>query len=253
MERPRVHDVLFDGTRPWLDPEVTGVGRLPMRTPLVPYPDRDGARTHDPAASPWWRSLDGEWDFRMLACPEDLTPDLVGLAPADGGPPGDWDTISVPGAWTTQGFGAPQYTNVIMPFDLDPPAVPDRNPTGVYRRTVTVPRDWRGRRTVLRVGAAESVVVVLVDGREVGLATDSRLPSEFDITSEAPGQPQLTFGSGLHYCLGAALARAELQEALPLLAKRLPNLRLDGPTTWKPDGVGIFGPEHLPVTFDPGH
>jgi len=78
-------------------------------------------------------------------------------------------------------------------------------------------------------------------------------PSEFDITSEAPGQPQLTFGSGLHYCLGAALARAELQEALPLLAKRLPNLRLDGPTTWKPDGVGIFGPEHLPVTFDPGH
>ncbi len=177
-----MHDVLFDGTRPWLDPEVTGVGRLPMRTPLVPYPDRDGARTHDPAASPWWRSLDGEWDFRMLACPEDLTPGLVGPAPAGGAPDGGWDTISVPGAWTTQGFGAPQYTNVIMPFDLDPPAVPDRNPTGVYRRTVTVPRDWRGRRTVLRVGAAESVVVVLVDGQEVGLATDSRLPSEFDIT-----------------------------------------------------------------------
>ena len=99
-----------------------------------------------------------------------------------GSPDGGWDTISVPGAWTTQGFGAPQYTNVIMPFDLDPPAVPDRNPTGVYRRTVTVPRDWRGRRIVLRVGAAESVVVVLVDGQEVGLATDSRLPSEFDIT-----------------------------------------------------------------------
>jgi hypothetical protein len=33
----------------------------------------------------------------------------------------------------------------------------------------------------------------------------------------------------------------------------MPNLRLDGPTEWKPDGVGIFGPAHMPVTFDAGH
>jgi cytochrome P450 len=78
-------------------------------------------------------------------------------------------------------------------------------------------------------------------------------PDVFDITREPSGQPQLTFGSGIHYCLGAALARAELQEALPLLARRMPDLALDGPVTWKPDAVGIFGPEHLPVRFDPGH
>ena len=78
-------------------------------------------------------------------------------------------------------------------------------------------------------------------------------PDVFDITREPPGQPHLTFGSGIHYCLGAALARAELQEALPLLARRLPGLALDGPITWKPNAVGIFGPEHLPVTFTPGH
>ena len=40
-------------------------------------------------------------------------------------------------------------------------------------------------------------------------------PDVFDITRQPSGQPQLTFGSGIHYCLGAALARAELQEALP--------------------------------------
>jgi cytochrome P450 len=78
-------------------------------------------------------------------------------------------------------------------------------------------------------------------------------PQAFDITASKSDQPQLTFGSGIHYCLGQALARAELQEALPLLAQRMPNLRLDGPTTWKPDGVGIFGPAHMPVTFDAGH
>jgi cytochrome P450 len=75
----------------------------------------------------------------------------------------------------------------------------------------------------------------------------------FDIRREPAGQPQLTFGSGIHYCLGAALARAELQEALPLLARRMPDLTVDGPITWKPNAVGIFGPDHLPVTFTPGH
>jgi cytochrome P450 len=74
----------------------------------------------------------------------------------------------------------------------------------------------------------------------------------FDITSPAPEHPQLTFGSGIHFCLGAALARAELAEALPLLARRMPNLRLDGNLTWKPDGVGIFGPASMPVAFDAG-
>lgn len=93
----------------------------------------------------------------------------------------------------------------------------------------------------------------------VSLAEANRQPDVFpnadvfDITSPAPSQPQLTFGSGIHYCLGAALARAELQEALPLLAQRMPNLRIDGSITWKPDGVGIFGPERMPVAFDAGH
>jgi len=74
----------------------------------------------------------------------------------------------------------------------------------------------------------------------------------FDITREpVKGRGQMTFGSGIHYCLGASLARAELQEALPLLAQRLPDLVVDGRITWKPTTTAIFGPDHLPVTFTP--
>jgi cytochrome P450 len=60
----------------------------------------------------------------------------------------------------------------------------------------------------------------------------------------------MTFGSGIHFCMGAALARAELQEALPLLAQRMPGLALDGEVTWKPSTFGIWGPAQLPVRFD---
>lgn len=74
-------------------------------------------------------------------------------------------------------------------------------------------------------------------------------PALFDITKEPSPKPQLTFGSGIHYCLGAALARAEQQEALTIMARRLPHLELAGRTTWKPGTVGIFGPEQLPVRF----
>jgi cytochrome P450 len=80
-------------------------------------------------------------------------------------------------------------------------------------------------------------------------ATVMQHPDRFDIAADAQPAAHMTLGSGIHYCLGASLARAELQEALPILAKRMPNLAVDGAVTWKPDGVGIFGPERLPVTF----
>jgi cytochrome P450 len=76
-------------------------------------------------------------------------------------------------------------------------------------------------------------------------------PGSFDITRSLSGAPQMTFGSGIHFCLGASLARAELQEALPILARRMPDLCLDGPIEWKPPTVGIWGPQHLPLSFRP--
>lgn len=71
-------------------------------------------------------------------------------------------------------------------------------------------------------------------------------PQAFDITVER--EPHLTFGGGPHYCLGASLARAEMQEALPILAAAMPDLALDGEPTWRPP-MGIFGPETLPIRW----
>ncbi len=76
-------------------------------------------------------------------------------------------------------------------------------------------------------------------------------PEVFDITREPVGQPHLSLGAGIHYCLGASLARAELQEAFTVLSQRMLKLELDGPVVYKPSGVGIFGPASLPVKFTP--
>jgi len=72
-------------------------------------------------------------------------------------------------------------------------------------------------------------------------------PFTFDIT--VAREPINSFGGGRHYCLGASLARAELQEALKILTTAMPGLALDGEPTWR-TAMGIFGPERLPLRWD---
>lgn len=75
-------------------------------------------------------------------------------------------------------------------------------------------------------------------------------PDTFDITGETTRARMLTFGAGIHYCVGANLARAELEEALAFLARRVRTLRLDGEPVLQ-SVSGIYGTDALPVAFDP--
>ena len=73
-------------------------------------------------------------------------------------------------------------------------------------------------------------------------------PDRVDITREG-APPILTFGGGVHYCLGANLARREIAEALTVLTRRLHHPRTAGPVPWKPM-VSLSGPINLPIEFD---
>jgi cytochrome P450 len=74
-------------------------------------------------------------------------------------------------------------------------------------------------------------------------------PDGFDITADRPRRRALTFGAGAHYCVGANLARAEMEEAVVFLAERVKTLRLDGePEFGTPSG--IYGLEALPLRID---
>ena len=74
-------------------------------------------------------------------------------------------------------------------------------------------------------------------------------PDRLDITRD--GVPaMLTFGGGMHYCLGANLAKLELAEALTTMTRRMPNARRTGPAPWKALS-GLSGPATLPIAFDP--
>ena len=74
-------------------------------------------------------------------------------------------------------------------------------------------------------------------------------PGDFDIVADRGQAKPLTFGAGIHYCLGANLARAELQEALAFLPERMPGLALDGDPELG-SVHGIYGLERLPVRWN---
>ena len=96
-----------------------------------------------------------------------------------------------------------------------------------------------------------TVVMVCAFTGNRDLAEDeagSRGADSFDITADRGRARPLTFGAGVHYCLGANLARVELQEGLAFLAEHLHDLRLDGEPVF--EGVsGIYGLAELPIAF----
>ncbi|MFB2600292.1 glycoside hydrolase family 2 TIM barrel-domain containing protein [Herbiconiux sp. P17] len=146
-------------------------------------------------------SLDGDWRFRLLAGAPG-TPGASGVLPAGeeseavagvGFDDSDWRSIPVPSHWVLEGdgaFGRPIYTNVQLPIPLDPPFVPDANPTGDYRRRFELPAGFDGAEAVaLRFDGVESRYKVWLNGVEIGVGSGSRLAQEFDVTEQLqPGE-----------------------------------------------------------------
>ncbi|MFF7359259.1 cytochrome P450 [Streptomyces sp. NPDC008125] len=96
-------------------------------------------------------------------------------------------------------------------------------------------------------GGGELVLVALADANRDPARFEGA--ERFDITRDARGH--ISFGHGIHYCLGAPLARVEARVAIGSLLARCPGLRLDtGPDqlTWR-TGMLIRGPEHLPIAW----
>ena len=127
---------------------------------------------------------------------------------------------------------APQAVDEVLRFEPITPFTARILLEDVEYRDVTFPKD-----TVLMVSAV----------------TANREPDahDFDISADRADAKPLTFGAGIHYCLGANLAKAELQEALAFLAPRMRGLALDGPPEFG-SVHGIYGLDALPIRFESG-
>ncbi|GER28530.1 beta-galactosidase [Striga asiatica] len=127
---------------------------------------------------PFVKSLSGHWKFFLSSSPDKVPAQFHDSSFQDS----SWATIPVPSNWQMHGLDRPIYTNIVYPFPLNPPKVPEDNPTGCYRTLFNLPKEWEDRRIFLHFEAVDSAFLVWVNGHPTGYSQDSRLPAEFEIT-----------------------------------------------------------------------
>jgi beta-galactosidase len=133
------------------------------------------------------QSLAGTWRFRLSptlhAAPDDWRDDDTSA----------WDEIRVPGHWVLQGHGAPAYSNVQMPFPVDPPHPPQANPIGDHILDfVADDAVLSHAEQIIRFDGIESAGEIWLNGTWLGSTRGSRLTHEFDVTGVLhPGENRL--------------------------------------------------------------
>lgn len=175
----------------WKDIQTVSVNREAPRSAFMTYANREQAASMKYEQSPYYQLLNGTWKFYYVDSYKQLPENITSTTSLDG-----WKDIKVPGNWEVQGFGTAIYTNhgyEFQPRNPQPPALPEQNPVGVYRREITVPDDWNGRDIYLHIAGAKSGCYVYVNGKEVGYNEDSKNPAEYLINDYLqPGKNVLT-------------------------------------------------------------
>ncbi|MBP2830652.1 DUF4981 domain-containing protein [Aquimarina sp. U1-2] len=167
----------------WQNPTVTQVNKLPARATSISYPNQQMALEGDRDQSQRKKSLNGSWKFHLVENPSEVPNKFYANSFSDT----RWNTISVPANWELEGYGKPWHRLTHQIWEkkgVKPPHIPkDYNPTGLYRKSIDIPRNWKNMQITLHIGAASSALSVWVNGKYVGYSEDNRLPAEFDITS----------------------------------------------------------------------
>ena len=173
----------------WEDSEVIGRNKEPAHCTLMPYPDARTALESTREASPYHKSLNGNWKFLWVKEPTDRPENFYKLDYDVN----KWDDIPVPSNWQMHGYGVPIYTNFTYPFKTNPPYIlndnpPEytsatlRNPVGSYRTEFTVPPRWKGRQVFIHFDGVKSAFYLWINGEQVGYSQGSMTPAEFNIT-----------------------------------------------------------------------
>ncbi|UNK19578.1 beta-galactosidase subunit alpha [Paenibacillus sp. N3/727] len=170
--------------RDWEQLGVLERNRSKSRAYFIPFADMAGALSYDRGRSDWYKSLNGMWKFHYAEEPE-AAPEAFYQEDFD---VSDWEDIPVPGHWQLQGYGSPHYTDLYYPFPVDPPHVPNENPTGSYVREFELPDYWKGQKISIKFDGVDSAFHLWLNGSFIGYSQGSRLTSEFDLTpSLKPG------------------------------------------------------------------
>lgn len=187
----------------WESPQQLSLNKEQPRARFFTFADITEAREVLPDNSSYYRSLDGKWQFHWVGNPSERETDFFRTDFDDSA----WDTVDVPMNWNVYGlqddgsqkYGTPIYVNQPVIFhhtvavddwrggvmrepDKRHTTYRHRNEVGAYRRTFTLPDNWKGRQVYINFDGVDSFFYLWLNGRYVGFSKNSRNTAAFDIT-----------------------------------------------------------------------
>ncbi len=199
----------------WQSPDSVAYNKQQPHAWFFSFRTIDEARKVLPENSSYWKSLDGQWKFHWASNPDERPKDFFRPDYDVTG----WDDITVPMSWNMAGlqkdgknkYGDPLYSNQRVIFQhtwkntgdwkggvmRTPPqdwmTYRNRNEVGSYRRTFTVPADWKGQEVYIDFDGVDSFFYLYVNGHYAGFSKNSRNLAEFNITPylNKPGEENI--------------------------------------------------------------
>ncbi len=187
----------------WESPQQLSLNKEQPKAWFFYFASVESARKVLPDASEYYLSLDGTWRFNWVPNPGERTVDFYKKDFDDTA----WDKVTVPMNWNVAGiqkdgsqkYGTPIYVNQPVIFKhqvavgdwkhgvMREPAphhttYKHRNEVGSYRRTFTIPDEWKGREVYINFDGVDSFFYLWINGRYVGFSKNSRNLAAFNIT-----------------------------------------------------------------------
>lgn len=187
----------------WQSPDSLACNKEQPHAWFFSFRDAEEARKVLPEYSSYWQSLDGKWKFHWAKQPDERPKDFYLTGYDDS----HWDDVLVPMSWNVAGlrpdgnnrYGDPLYSNQRVIFHhvyrvddwkggvMRTPKTNwmtyrNRNEVGSYRRTFTIPADWKDKEIFINFDGVDSFFYLYINGRYVGFSKNSRNLAEFDIT-----------------------------------------------------------------------
>ena len=165
--------------REWEDLSVFSINTEKPHATFYPFSNEQLVMENDLNNNVLYETLNGKWDFKLYRN-IDSVPKNFYLKKSN---IKKWDNIPVPANWQFHSEDFPVYTNIVYPYEINPPFMPkDYNPIGLYHRKFKISKEWNDKEVFIHFGAVNSAFYIWINGVKVGYSEGSKTPAEFNIT-----------------------------------------------------------------------
>ena len=163
----------------WEDLSIFSINTEKPHATFYPFNSEKLLLDNDLTKNSLYNLLNGNWDFKLYrnidSVPQNFHQKKSNVK--------KWNKIPVPANWQFHSKDFPVYSNIIYPYEINPPYMPkDYNPVGLYHKKFKIDKEWSSKEVFIHFGGVNSAFYLWINGNKVGYSEGSKTPAEFNIT-----------------------------------------------------------------------